>query len=45
MKIREIKGRVLKVPRFPYRWRDGFPQGQALHVLSRRPVDLGNKLI
>lgn len=29
MKIREIKGRVLKVPRFPYRWRDGFPRAPA----------------
>ena len=29
MKIAEIKGRVLKVPRFPYRWRDGFPRAPA----------------
>ena len=29
MKIAEIKGRVLKVPRFSYRWRDGFPRAPA----------------
>ena len=29
MKITEIKGRVLKVPRFSYRWRDGFPRAPA----------------
>ena len=29
MKIKEIKCRVLKVPRSSYRWRDGFPRAPA----------------
>ncbi|MBV7334113.1 hypothetical protein KFU94_38945 [Chloroflexi bacterium TSY] len=29
MIINEIKGRVLKVPHFGYRWRDGFPRAPA----------------
>ena len=45
MKIKEIKGRVLNVPRFPYRWRDGFPRAPAerdaflLQVIAENGVE------
>ena len=49
MKIVEIKGRVLKVPRFPYCWRDGFPRAPAepdgflLQVIAENALRMGSK--